>query len=274
MTRQTGLQDRTCHPGPLARSFIRSVARGVTRGVTRGVNRPLARTAAPGPILPVLMIVLIALGACSTKGEQTAENAPPVPGSEPAGAAKPVQVPTPRQPTLQSPGGTAPFVTGGSGARIPEGHATEITLGGTTISIPYTQIGAMVSSAGNSSLLLRAEPGKDAKRIGPHRYPALSVAWNAPTAEVNSLAALAGRTFVLDKVPIGRAVLRIEGKEYMATRMEIRIEESTSEVVRGTFTATFGEFDPRKSMEPMGEVTGQGTFRAYPGKWLALSEKM
>lgn len=235
------------------------------RGAGRGVMQRLGR---PGPgALRAALAVLGCAGAVACSGDQR----PAPPGLERRDVAEragPNASEAPRAGGQPGATGDAPRITG-SGEPMPAGYVATVTLAGRSVTLAYTQIGAIVSRAGAASLLLTAEPGHG----GRVRDPRLSIAWDVPTAEVSDLAGLAGRRFTFERVPLGRAVMRVAGKEYMATALELRVDEASADEIRGGFRGTFGEFHPRRSVKPMGELPAEGTFRAYPGPWIELTEQ-
>jgi hypothetical protein len=216
---------------------------------------------------PWIMITALMV-ACSAN-----DDAAPSQATEPAEEPLPPLPPadTPPAPAHTAGANQSPFVTGGSGRRVPPGHTTEMTLDGQTTTIPYTQIGALGSRRKTVSFLLTAEPSLDAERIGPNRFPSLSIAWDVPAADISRLDDLAGRTFELDEVGLGRIVIRLGGKEYMATRFKLAFDrKSEGRAIAGRFSGIAGEFQPRESMKPVGELEVTGTFRAFPGGWASL----
>jgi hypothetical protein len=235
----------------------------------------------------LIMIVMLALACAScSDSEDRAPAHTAEPAQEPLPPLPPPGTGPPAAPSTAGPD-QSPYVTGGSGRRVPSGYTTEITLGGQTATIPFTQLGALTSRRDSVSFLLTAEPSLDAERLGPNRFPSLSVAWDVspddpsdkpsskpsgkPLGKLDKLDDLAGRTFELDEVGLGRVVIRLDGKEYMAKRFKLAFDGKADDTaLAGSFSGIVGEFQPRKSMKPMGELEVTGTFRAFPGGWANL----
>jgi hypothetical protein len=220
---------------------------------------------------PWIIITALIVAACSESREDPRPSQASEPEQEPLPPLPPEDKGAPATDTPAPRGEQSPFVTGGSGRRVPPGHSTELTLDGQATTIPYTQIGALGSRRKTVSFLLTAEPSLDAERIGPNRFPSLSIAWDVPATDITRLDDLAGRTFELDEVGLGRIVIRLGGKEYMATRFKLAFdEEAQGRAIAGRFSGIVGEFEPRLGMKPTGELELTGTFRAFPGGWAGL----